>query len=92
MQTASDKTSVVYVTGDTQNELAIFRVQIGADTAERCEAYTEAAEAAFRAYAREVQGKMGAHSLELLSSSRHGMCKSERTGLSDRYSEYYSTL
>ena len=94
MQTASDKTSVVYVTGDTQNESTIFRVQIGADTAERCETYTEAAEAAFRAYAREVQGKMGAHSLELLSSSRtecvNQSVQDYQTGILNTYSTLYS--
>ncbi len=94
MQTASDKTSVVYVTGDTQNESGIFRVQIGADTAERCKVYTEAAEAAFHAYAREVQGKMGAHSLELLSSSQtecvNQSVQDYQTGILNTYSTLYS--
>ena len=82
----------VYKTFTEDGRLADALLQ--ADDSIEKSVYTEAAEAAFHAYAREVQGKMGAHSLELLSSSQtecvNQSVQDYQTGILNTYSTLYS--
>ena len=64
-----DATSTVLIAG-SQKKPTVFKVQITAENEKKCKTYIEAAEKAFNEYSQELQGKISAHELELLSTAQ----------------------
>lgn len=79
-----------------QKKPTVFQVQITADNAKNCVAYTEAAEKAFQEYAQELQDKISPHELELLSTAQTERIdrdiESYQTNVLYNYNNQFSSL
>lgn len=90
-----DATSTVLIAG-SQKKPTVFQVQITAENEKKCKTYIEAAEKAFNEYSQELQGKISAHELELLSTAQTERIdrdiESYQTNVLYNYNNQFSSL